>query len=466
MRLLINNLLGRESPTLAGLIAVISLALITFLDWVVTDEISLGVLYVLPILAASTFLSRRRIVLLAIFCAILRSSLVAFSNPLDGALRFIMGLTAYLSTGLFVSEVVRNRKIAAAHLRELTHQQNLREQAEQQMNLLAESSPAAILTLDDRGEILSANEATRQLFGIGAGSPLPGTSAVAFLPVLSDALKLDPGKARFRTAVQAQGRRASGEPFVAQIWFSLYTFAEQRRLAAIAVDLSEEVRDREEQNLHQLLDNNRIVAAAMSHEIRNTCAAASMVYSTLADIPTLAMRADFQALGNLVAALEKIASLELQHRSKEVIGTVDVREVLQHLRIVVQPAWEEIDGQVEWDLPDKPLKVAGTSYGLMQAFLNLSQNSLRAVQDQTKRVLTIQATPVDGLVRITFADSGPGVSAPDRLFIPFQPGSEQTGLGLYVSRSILRSYGGDIRYEPQDGVCRFVAELTARAEAR
>jgi hypothetical protein len=30
---------------------------------------------------------------------------------------------------------------------------------------------------------------------------------------------------------------------------------------------------------------------------------------------------------------------------------------------------------------------------------------------------------------------------------------------LYVSRAVIRSYGGDLRYEPTSTGCRFVVEL-------
>jgi len=40
------------------------------------------------------------------------------------------------------------------------------------------------------------------------------------------------------------------------------------------------------------------------------------------------------------------------------------------------------------------------------------------------------------------------------LFHPFQPGAISTGLGLYVSRAIVRSYGGDLIYEERTrGAC-------------
>ena len=51
------------------------------------------------------------------------------------------------------------------------------------------------------------------------------------------------------------------------------------------------------------------------------------------------------------------------------------------------------------------------------------------------------------------------MAEPDDLFKPFQASSNSSGLGLYISRAILRSHGGNLRYEPQpEGSC-FVVEL-------
>ena len=46
--------------------------------------------------------------------------------------------------------------------------------------------------------------------------------------------------------------RLDGEHFFAQVWFSLYQTAVGRRLAAIAVDISDEMRDREDQNFRMM----------------------------------------------------------------------------------------------------------------------------------------------------------------------------------------------------------------------
>ena len=73
--------------------------------------------------------------------------------------------------------------------------------------------------------------------------------------------------------------------------------------------------------------------------------------------------------------------------------------------------------------------------------------------------MRISATVEKDLVVVRFRDTGPGVAHPEALFRPFQPGAESHGLGLYISRAILRSHGGGLRYEPEDTGSCFAVEL-------
>ncbi|MCG8399245.1 hypothetical protein LWS67_22425, partial [Bacillus atrophaeus] len=93
-----------------------------------------------------------------------------------------------------------------------------------------------------------------------------------------------------------------------QAWFSVQGDADHRTLAAIVVDMSEDVRERERENFQHLLEHNRLLAGAVSHEIRNLCSAASVVTANLATRPAIRELADFQALGQLVEGLSKLAS--------------------------------------------------------------------------------------------------------------------------------------------------------------
>ena len=136
----------------------------------------------------------------------------------------------------------------------------------------------------------------------------------------------------------------------------------------------------------------------------------------------------------------------------------ELRQVMDDLRIVIEADWEEADGSIQWPEGVMP-RVLADAHGLLRVFLNLSKNSLRAVSEANSKTLHIGVTICDGKACIQFADSGPGVNTPDRLFRPFDQMSEGSGLGLYISRTMLRTYGGDLRYEPTDRGASFVVEL-------
>jgi C4-dicarboxylate-specific signal transduction histidine kinase len=97
---------------------------------------------------------------------------------------------------------------------------------------------------------------------------------------------------------------------------------------------------------------------------------------------------------------------------------------------------------------------------LQQVFLNLARNSQRAMESTEKKQLTISSDLESNSVVIRFADTGTGISSPYELFKPFQRGANAAGLGLYVSRAILRSSGGDLRFEPRKEGCCFAVSLT------
>jgi C4-dicarboxylate-specific signal transduction histidine kinase len=102
---------------------------------------------------------------------------------------------------------------------------------------------------------------------------------------------------------------------------------------------------------------------------------------------------------------------------------------------------------------------------LLQVFLNLARNSQRAMQTCERKELTIAASAEEASVVIRFADTGVGVRSPQQLFRPFQQGADGTGLGLYVSRAIVRSCRGELRYEARPAGCCFAVVLAPLAEA-
>ena len=434
------------------------IAAIALLDWRVIGDIPLGFLYLLPMIMVGSVLTRWQIGLVATLCTVLAEVFDDLQwNLRAGVSRDVLYFSAFFGAGLFVREMNRSRAVALRHLREIELQSEARRSAEEQLRILIESSPAAILTADSAGVILMANEAAHCMLAVPPGA-LPGQAIHRYLPSLRNVSGSGISEHFFRTVMQARGQREDGETFLAEISFSTYRTNEGMRLAAMVLDASEEFRTHEVSGLHQLLAGSRIVVGAVSHEIRNVCGAIAAVHRNLSREGSLQGNRDFEALGNLILALERIASVNLR-RSVNQATEVDLGALLDELRIVIAPMLDEEDIAVAWKTEAALPLVWADRASLMQVFLNLVTNSIRALAKIERRVLTVGAHASGNQVLVEFSDNGGGVAHPEHLFRPFQDGAESAGLGLYLSRAFLRSFGGEIRYQPLPSGACFVIHL-------
>jgi PAS domain S-box-containing protein len=442
----------RRLLIVAGLMVLIVAAL----DWWTKPYISLGFLYLFPIMIAGGFLSRTQIISFAVLCAFLQEE---FSNlPVgDTWPRLILSSAGFIGTGLFIFELLRNRRMVLDHLNEVETQILARREAEEQLQVLVESSPAAIITLDADGTILLANEAAQEMLASG-GPPLQGQNTCAYLPALYAAVQSRKWK-NFRTTLQCKGHRSDGEVFLAGVWFSTYSSISGNRLAAIFVDLSEDLRSREDLNLDYLLTNTRILMSAVSHEIRNLCGSALVVHKNLEKVSELRGNADFEALGTLIHGLEQISAMELRGSTEHRRTAIELTSVLDELRILIDTIGHEHEISMQWAETGRVPLIWADRYGLMQVFLNLVKNSIRAMESVETRRLTITSTVYPETVSVRFEDTGVGIADSENLFRPFQKGAQGSGLGLYVSRALVKSFGGDLVYEPRERGCCFAVVL-------
>ena len=112
-----------------------------------------------------------------------------------------------------------------------------------------------------------------------------------------------------------------------------------------------------------------------------------------------------------------------------------------------------------------------TRCALEQMVVNLLSNAIDALRTiKPPRNLTVTTWEVAGNVALSVADNGPGVAPAlrSRLFRPFAStkGRRGAGLGLYISRQILRDAGGDLVFDVGQGVeTLFVATLPVAAAA-
>ena len=439
--------------------AALLITAIALADWRADKEVTLGFLYLFPMLMVGSVLKRWQIAIVAALCTTLAEIFDSFEwRPSAAIPRDILVFAAFLGMGLFVYEVVRSRQAALRHLNQIESESEARRAAEEQLKVLVDSSPVAIFTADDYGTILQANDAAHRLFAVSTGS-LPGRPIRQYLPALVHVPAPQPNGPSFRTVMQCRGQRQDGEAFLADIWFSTYRTSVGSRLAAMVLDTSEDLRNREEYSLHQLLAASRILVGAVSHEVRNVCGAIAVVHENLARNSSLAQNKDFEALGTLIETLEKIAALDLR-QTPYPAARVNLPALLEELRIVIEPALREDGIGILWDVQPGLPPVWADRQSLMQVFLNLTKNSQRAMLDQPSRQLKIVARSEEHRVAVRVQDTGCGVQHPEHLFRPFQPGAQSTGLGVYLSRALLRSFRGDLHYESEPQGAAFIVELS------
>ncbi|HYK92278.1 MAG TPA: PAS domain-containing sensor histidine kinase [Acidobacteriota bacterium] len=439
--------------------AILMIAVIAYADWRIESEVTFGFLYLFPMLFVGSVMNRWQIAIAGALCTFLTEIFdtlpwtLAIGLPRDGLI-----FAAFAGMGLLVHEFVRGRRAELLYMHQIESESQARKAAEEQLKILVESSPIAIFTADSEGRVLVANDAVHRLLSIEPGT-LPGRPIRDYLPSLVNVHTPDQDAPSFRTVMQCRGKRENGEVFFADVWFSTYWTSAGPRLAAIVIDTSEELRTREESSLHQVLAASRIVVTAVSHEVRNLCGAISMVQEHLARDGLLSQNKDFEALQTLVRALESIAATNLQETAQHATG-IEIHGLLDELRIVIDQSLREANIKTTWNAdPELPLVWAERN-SLLQVFLNLTKNAERAMLYRQRRELDICAQAEGKRISIRFQDTGGGVVNPERLFRPFQEGSQATGLGLYLSRALLRSFKGDLRYEPVQEGSLFIVELS------
>ncbi len=135
----------------------------------------------------------------------------------------------------------------------------------------------------------------------------------------------------------------------------------------------------------------------------------------------------------------------------------------------VQQRAAEIGATIVWSPPADMPRLLFDPEALSRAILNVVTNALDAVEEKAEATVTIGVvcdTEADR-VRITVSDNGAGMT-PETLAEIFNlfvstKGARGTGLGLTVSRKILREHGGDIHVTSQPGAgSTFVLEFPLR----
>src|SRR5262249_12273234 len=153
----------------------------------------------------------------------------------------ILVFTSLTGTGFFAHAVTRSRRVEMEHLLTVEREAAARREAEEQLEFLVNTSPAAILTMTAAGHILMANAAAHRLFDAPAGT-LPGRDIRRYVSALGRVPSRAETSQGYQSEMQCRGVREQGEAFLADVFFSTYQTAVGPRLAALIVDASEALR--------------------------------------------------------------------------------------------------------------------------------------------------------------------------------------------------------------------------------
>ena len=145
--------------------------------------------------------------------------------------------------------------------------------------------------------------------------------------------------------------------------------------------------------------------------------------------------------------VQNLLSFARQHRPERV--PVQLNSILEDTLALRDYDLRMSQIRVHLDLAPELPYTAADPHQLQQVFLNLINNAVDAIlENGPDGDLWVRTSAKDQLLLIEFADSGPGVKDPSRVFDPFyttKPVGKGTGLGLSICYGIVSEHGGTIR---------------------
>ena len=194
------------------------------------------------------------------------------------------------------------------------------------------------------------------------------------------------------------------------------------------------------------------MAATLAHEVRNPLGAmelfVGMLTEEVADRPAARRLAEHVAVG--IADLNHLVTNILDYtRLPEPKRTaVDLDGLLDEALAASGPLLGPGIAVVRQRVPGA---ICAVDRGLLlQTLLNLFRNAGEAMEGEG--TLRVAVEPAERWVRVTVADSGPGIPSgrEESIFAPFFTTKERgTGLGLAVARAAVAAHGGTLAIRPR-----------------
>jgi two-component system sensor kinase FixL len=347
--------------------------------------------------------------------------------------------------------------------------------ADQEVHLRAilEAAPDAMVVINEHGIIEEFSAAAERQFGYTA-QEVRGRNVNVLMPSPyreehDGYLRryLETGERRIigigRVVV---GMRKDGSTFPMELSVGEARSGDRRWFIGFIRDLTEaqKTRARMQELQHELLHASRLrstgqLAGALAHELNQPLTAVANYLrgaQRLLDVPTPDLARVREAMnlavqqtlrgGEIIRRLRAfVARGEIQHRPETVSKLIEEASALALLGA------KERNVRVTLRLPADLPKVQAERVQVQQVLLNLMRNAVEAMEDERRRELTIEAQRESDHIRISVADTGPGLpeEVAAQLFQPFVTTKpEGMGIGLSICRTVVESHGGRIWAEP------------------
>jgi len=329
-----------------------------------------------------------------------------------------------------------------------------------------------LLSVYENGRIENINKAARDLLNTGnivhlrelaqTNPELPGVL-----------LSLQPGKARLYRFMR------QNEMVQLSIKSTQMVFRGKKMQLISLQNISPELEERELESWQKLI---RI----LTHEIMNSVAPISSTIETISEFltdpatgkPRQVESISQETIKHTLNGLEIIEGrskglLEFvrQYRkltslSQPTLSTFRIRSMLDSLALLMAERMEQEKIKLVIRIEPADLEMRADRKLMEQVFINLMNNAMEALEstDLQEKTISISAcTGNNGKLRIEVEDNGRGIPQEiiEQIFIPFfTTRDEGTGIGLSLSRNILRMHQGTIRVMSEPGIMtRFILEI-------
>lgn len=340
--------------------------------------------------------------------------------------------------------------------------------------------PDAMVVIDERGSILSFSAAAERMFGY-AEIDVVGRNVSMLMPE-PDRQRHDSYLQRYLATGERRiigsgrivsGLRRDGGTFPMELQVGEANTDGHRIFTGFIRDLTE--KQRGELKLQELqsdlihvsrLSAMGTMASTLAHELNQPLTAIANYLEAARDLLNRENRsADLdqmllEAIGE--SAKEALRAGGIVRRLRDFVSRGEVEKHVEDLpRLIDESSRLALIGARErgvtadFIISGKVGLVLVDRIQIQQVLVNLIRNAVEAMADSPVRELTIAARPGGkGMVRISVADTGPGIDPRLRaqLFQAFASTKEHgMGLGLSICRTIVEAHGGRIWTEPRAG---------------